>query len=737
VATSRIAESVGRVLGGRYRLTRPLGVGASANVFVADDVNLRRRVAIKLLHPGLAGDEGFLRRFRAEAQAVASLRHPNILTVYDWGEDAGSPYLVTELLEGGTLRAMLDRDTLLSPSQAAAVGADAARALDYAHRRGIVHRDIKPANLIFDDEGRVRVADFGLARALAEATWTEPVGAVVGTARYAAPEQVRGERLDSRADVYSLALVMVEAITGTVPFATDTTIGTLMARVERPLKAPPETAALAPVLDAAGAVEPAARPDAGAFARRLDRAAAALPLAAPLQLASPIDTGEVEEDLVAPTEYPGQPKLYDHDRAEVHQLGEPASSSVAAGADDPSHDAGSGEEDQGSPDLAGAALASAVLTGAALAGPPGDGLPGDGLPDSAPVTAASPGEGSNSEVEPAETRSEASGETLALDDLEPAPASLAGSRRPFALPPTPGPRRRRRRLRRVLVATTGLLLVAAGTGLGLAASRAATTPTHPVPYVVGLTSTEAQGRLSAEKLAMAVTSSIYSAHQTKGTVLSQDPATGRLDEGKTVDVVVSLGPAPVQVPSLAGQDAAAAAQVLKDLGLVAGKQTEVYSMTVPAGHVISSSPDRGALLPGQSVNLVVSKGKPLAPVPAVGPGETITSYQAALRAAGLVGVESYVYSNTFGKGQVIGTTPAPGASLVVGSTVTVEVSKGPHLAVVPSLTGTSVGVATQQLSAAGFQVTGVRGNPINSVTATSPAGGTVVLYGSPIVIVTN
>ena len=194
--------------------------------------------AVKVLHPGLAGDEGFLRRFRAEAQAVASLRHPNILIVFDWGEDTGSPYLVTELLEGGSLRSMLDKGVLLSPAQAAGVGGDAARALDYAHRRGIVHRDIKPANLIFDDEGRVRVADFGLARALAEATWTEPEGAVVGTARYAAPEQARGERLDSRADVYSLALVLVEATTGSVPFASDTTLGTLMARIERPLEAP-------------------------------------------------------------------------------------------------------------------------------------------------------------------------------------------------------------------------------------------------------------------------------------------------------------------------------------------------------------------------------------------------------------------------------------------------------------------------------------------------------------------
>src|SRR5438445_7540229 len=140
-----------------------------------------------------------------------------------------------ELLEGGSLRSLLDRGERLTPSQALLVGLDAAHALDYAHRRGLVHRDIKPSNILFDEEGRLCIADFGLARALAEAAWTEPAGTVIGTARYAAPEQVRGTALDGRADVYALALTLVEGVTGQVPFAVDTTIGTLMARTERPI----------------------------------------------------------------------------------------------------------------------------------------------------------------------------------------------------------------------------------------------------------------------------------------------------------------------------------------------------------------------------------------------------------------------------------------------------------------------------------------------------------------------
>ena len=170
-----------------------------------------------MLHAALAGDESFLRRFRAEARTVAALRHPNIMGVYDWGEQEDGPYLVLEFLGGGSLRDLLDRGHRLSPSQALLVGLEAARALDYAHRRGLVHRDVKPANLLFDDEGRLCVADFGIARALAEATWTEPSGAVVGTVRYASPEQARGNSIDGKADVYALTLVLCEAVTGQVP----------------------------------------------------------------------------------------------------------------------------------------------------------------------------------------------------------------------------------------------------------------------------------------------------------------------------------------------------------------------------------------------------------------------------------------------------------------------------------------------------------------------------------------
>src|SRR3954453_9976488 len=289
---SAVSDLAGRVLAGRYMLQHAIGTGASGRVYAAQDTRLRRRVAVKVLHAALAEDSAFLRRFRAEAQLAASLHHPHIVTVHDWGED-DMPFMVLELLEGGSLRGMLDQNTRLTVAQAARVGRDVASALEYAHARGVLHRDIKPANLLFDEHGIVRVADFGLARALAEASWTEPAGAVFGTARYASPEQALGIQLDARSDLYSLALVLVESVTDRVPFAADTTLGTLTARTQRSLTAPETLGPLAPVVERAGALDPAQRyPDAGTMRQALADAGESLPPPAPLILVGMIDSAD-------------------------------------------------------------------------------------------------------------------------------------------------------------------------------------------------------------------------------------------------------------------------------------------------------------------------------------------------------------------------------------------------------------------------------------------------------------
>jgi len=287
MATHDSDAEIGRVLGGRYRIVAPIGIGASARVFLADDITLRRRVAVKVLHEALAADDSFLRRFRAEAQSAASLNHPHVLGVYDWGHD-DVPYLVSEFLGGGSLRSMLDGGNQLTVSQGLLVGLEAARGLEYAHAEGLVHRDIKPANLLFGEGGRLRIADFGLARALAEAGWTEPDGSMVGTARYAAPEQARGERVGPAADVYALALLINEAVTGELPFASDTTIGTLMARADAPFEPHPDLGPLGATLRKAGVLDPAERPTAGEFVRGFMAAAEDLPRPGMLPLVGPV-----------------------------------------------------------------------------------------------------------------------------------------------------------------------------------------------------------------------------------------------------------------------------------------------------------------------------------------------------------------------------------------------------------------------------------------------------------------
>ncbi|MDQ6915292.1 MAG: protein kinase [Actinomycetota bacterium] len=284
MAWTGVSDVVGRVLADRYRVLAPIGVGTSGRVYVATDVRLRRRVALKMLHAALADDAGFVRRFHAEARVAASLDHPNIVTMYDWGEDE-VPFMVLELLPGGSLRAMLDAGIRLTPAQAAHVGHQVTAALSYAHHRGLVHRDIKPANLLFDAHGVVHVADLGLARALADASWTEPAGALMGTVRYAAPELGTGVTLDGRADLYALSVVLVEAVTGRVPEVADTPIGTLARRAQTSLCAPDELGALGTVIERAGRGQPSERyPDAETMREALSEAAGRLPPAGPLTL---------------------------------------------------------------------------------------------------------------------------------------------------------------------------------------------------------------------------------------------------------------------------------------------------------------------------------------------------------------------------------------------------------------------------------------------------------------------
>ena len=282
----------GRMLGGRYRLGGVIGTGGSGTVYLADDLSLGRQVAVKVLHPSLVGDEAFVERFRSEARLVASLAAPHVVAIYDWGVD-GQAYLVTEYLGGGSLRSILSSGRTLTPSQMLMVALEACRALDHAHRQGIVHRDVKPANLLFGQDARLRIAVFGLADALTGTVSRELFGGggVIGTARYASPEQAQGRPLDGRSDVYALALCMVEGVTGHLPFVADTIAETLAARVGRDVPLPDALGPLVPVVASAGTAEVENRPTAREMGRLLLDVAGRMSRPEPLPLVGPGEVG--------------------------------------------------------------------------------------------------------------------------------------------------------------------------------------------------------------------------------------------------------------------------------------------------------------------------------------------------------------------------------------------------------------------------------------------------------------
>ena len=618
-----MADQVGRVLGGRYRLVAPIGTGASAHVYVADDITLRRRVAVKVLHAALAGDESFLRRFRAEAQAVAALRHPNIMSVHDWGEDHDGPFLVMEYLGGGSLRDLLDRGQRLTLSQALLVGLEAARALDYAHRRGLVHRDIKPANLLFDEEGRLAIADFGLARALAEAAWTEPAGAVLGTARYASPEQAQGASVDGKSDVYALAIVLVEAVTGQAPFAADTTIGTLMARVDRPLTVPESLGPLVPVLEAAGAAGPTQRLDAGSLARRFDEVARELPRPEPIPVAS---VGRPDIPAPSPgdlTELPAPSRrVYD---IEADERG---------GGDD--LDLPPVRRRRRWPKLALLLVLALLASGGAAWAIVQAAVPSHAVPAGLRARTV---EQARAEVADEKFQVRVTGEVFDEDveagrivDQDPSSGTLKEGQS-IRVVVSKGPRPR------------------------------------AVPSLEGRSRAEAEQLLVAEKF-VPVFRTDYSDTVAVDGVISWSPKEGDQPRGSEVQVIVSAGKKPVKLPSLAEKALDEAKSVLEGLGLVV-RTEEVFSEDVAAGKVVATRPPNGdEAAVGSEVVLRISKGPEQVAVPNV-IGRSFDEAKQLLEQAGLQ------VQGPFGppsKRRVFATDPAPGTRVRKGTPVDVFVS---------------------------------------------------------------
>jgi serine/threonine-protein kinase len=635
-------DFVGRILGGRYRLIASLGGGSSAAVFAAEDMVLRRRVAVKVLHPALAADQAFLRRFQTEAQLAAALRHPNVLLVHDWGNDGGTPYLVTELLEGGSLKDLIGRGVRATPSQALGLGLQACRGLDHAHRRGLVHSDIKPANLLFDDAARLRVADFGLARAIAEAAATEPLGVVLGTARYASPEQAQGRNLDGRSDVYSLALVLVELITGQVPFAADTSAATLLARLDRPLEPPVEVGPLTAALAAAGRTERDERVDAAGFARLLKAAARQLDPPRPLPIVA-LHVEDVRRDvgpLVDPTaplppyDVDGDGKAPEISAAtaagrEVPPRAEALDPSVARPAALPAPPAAGVDHRRRRTGLV--VLLVVLLALAGLAAAAAVVQPWRPVVD-VPVVVGLSREEAAARLEAADLRL-SEGDRARSESVE--VGKVLASR----------PARQRK-------------------GRDVTVTLSDGPEPRLVPAVVGRPAEQVKVELEGQGLKL-VLKPVDSDTVPSGTALAVDPAAGgRVPRGGTVTLSVSAGPPARPVPTVAGKTYDEAVSALKALALSVTR-IDAFDDKVPAGVVIATNPSAGASVrPGLAVAVTVSKGPDVVTVPATTGQDPVAAKQ-KVTGAGLQ------VTATFGPpdGKVFSSQPVAGAKVKRGTAV--------------------------------------------------------------------
>src|SRR5829696_911121 len=232
----------------RYRILRRIGSGGMADVYCAEDIQLGREVALKLLYRRFAEDAEFVERFRREASSAAGLQHPNVVQVFDRGEWDGTYYIAMEYLAGRNLKQVVRDHGSLDPALAADIVLQILKAARFAHRRGVVHRDIKPHNVIVDDDGRAKVTDFGIARAGAS-DMTE-TGSIMGTAQYLSPEQAQGHPVDARSDLYSIGVLLYELLTGVVPFDADSPVTIALKQVsEEPLPPSQLNPAISPQLE--------------------------------------------------------------------------------------------------------------------------------------------------------------------------------------------------------------------------------------------------------------------------------------------------------------------------------------------------------------------------------------------------------------------------------------------------------------------------------------------------------
>ncbi len=672
---------VGRLLDGRYAVHERIARGGMATVYRALDTRLDRVVAVKVMHRHLADDEAFAARFVREARAVARLNNPGVVAVFDQGEDDGSVYLAMELVPGRTLRDVVRDEAPLSPLRAVTLVQEVARALAAAHAAGVVHRDVKPENVLLGEDGAVKVADFGLARALesgaGQSTATATGGLLIGTVSYLAPELVLGEAADPRSDVYACGVVLYELLTGGKPHTGDTPIQVAYQHVHSDVPPPSQAPALA-------GAEPGRIPDyVDALVARATARDRAL---------RPTDAGVLVRQLTMVRSALAQRLPADQDLA-----------------------------DDLRPRPSGRLDGAATATGAvpALAEPPHDVPTPSPLDDDREHTVVVATEEATP-VHPGGT----------ADRSEPTPPPPSG--RAAIDAGRTDLRRRRRRGRRLLLAVLVLALLAGSAGWWFGVGRYTETP-----RLLQMTEREASTTAAELGLSVDVTKTAYSETVPRGAIVSTNPEPGaRIEDGGTIALTVSQGKERYPVPRLAGLPRGRALDRLAAVGLEPGELRRAYDEQVPAGAVIGAAIEPETMVqPGTEVDLDISRGpRPIRITDYT--GKAAEDAAAALSDAGFTVRSRSVFSDSVAEGLVVTQTPSTGTGFR-DQVVRLVVSKGPQLIEVPNVRASGVEAARQTLRAAGFRIREVQTDlysGLGFVVQQSPAAGELAPVGSRVLI---
>lgn len=654
--SSGVTESLlGRVLDGRYRVQSHIADGGMASVYLALDTRLDRDVALKVLRRDLAQDEAFVSRFRREARSAARLSHPNVVSVFDQGDDDGHMFLAMEYVPGQTLREVMKAEGPLTPRAALDIMAPVLQALGAAHRAGIIHRDVKPENIILrEDDGTVKVADFGLARAVSNQTSHSQTGVLLGTVAYLSPEQVERGIADARSDVYAAGLILFEMLTGSKAFTGDTPIHIAYQHVHSSVPAPSSRVTTVPAeLDALVALatsrDPDQRPaDAADFLAEVRRSRAMLTPTeldrrpeGPSALGPGASTVAVERTSALPVEASHEPRQ----SRPVGPVALPIdhTPTVPPGPDPYASDGRAlegrvvGARRDTPWGWVVAALAVLAIAGIAawwfLAGP--------GSPTTVPRVTGQQYTQAQSALQTAHLTAK---RVDAFDETIPKGVVMSTD---------PG----------------------AGTELRRSQDVTVTVSKGPeryaVPQVVGASANEATARITAEKLVVGDTKQAFDETVAAGLVISVDPKEGTsLKRGTKVTITVSKGRQPIEVTDFTGKPADDAVKDLTGKGLEVDATQQKNDDTVPKGSVISQTPSSGNLFKGDKVTLVVSKGPELVKVPDVQGKQEAEAVQMLKDAGFQVKVDRFM-------GGIFGTVrsqnPAAGTEQPKNSTVTLVI----------------------------------------------------------------